>query len=211
MAARLLHDIGRPVDGLSILDVGCGSGTDSAVLGGAGADVVGIDLTTSDLRHASPGGPLVCGDGRQLPFPSASFDAVICSNVLEHTPGPDDLLREMVRVVRPGGWLWVSWTNWYSPVGGHEIIGLHYLGPRVGPALWRRLAGEPSVNRPGDGLWPTHIGPVLRSAEDLPGARLIDVHPRYYPSQRWIARVPIVREVAMWNCVLVFDVSGTDG
>lgn len=211
MAARLVTDIDRPVDGLSVLDVGCGSGADSAALGSAGAEVIGIDLTAAQLRDRPPATIVVAGDGRALPFPSGSFDAVVCSNVLEHTPNPEDLLCEMARVVRPGGWMWVSWTNWYSPVGGHEILGLNYLGPRAGPALWRRLIGEPSVNRPGDGLWPTYIGSMVRTADALPSARLSAVYPRYYPSQRWITRVPGLREVLTWNCVLVFDIAGSNG
>jgi arabinofuranan 3-O-arabinosyltransferase len=49
---------------------------------------------------------------------------------------------------------------------------------------------------------------MMRHAANLPDVRLIDVKPRYYPSQRWIVRVPGLREVAMWNCVLILERNG---
>ena len=41
--------------------------------------------------------------------------------------------------------------------------------------------------------------------DERPGLRLVDALPRYYPSQRWIMKVPGLREVAAWNCVLVVE------
>ena len=52
-------------------------------------------------------------------------------------------------------------------------------------------------------LWPTYVGAVLRMVKGRPGLRLVDAVPRYYPSQRWIHKVPVLREVATWNCLLV--------
>lgn len=205
MALRSVADIGHALPGTRVLDLGCGTGTDLANMRAAGADVVGIDINADDLRtHADPG-PRVQADGGRLPFASNSFDGVYCSNVLEHTPDVEALFREIARVAAPGAWVWVSWTNWYSPVGGHEIIGLNYLGPTLGVRLWRRLFGEPRLNRPYDGLWPTHIGPTLRKAKEVRGLRLVDAKPRYYPSQRWILAVPGLRELFTWNCVLEFE------
>jgi hypothetical protein len=111
----------------------------------------------------------------------------------------------MERVLRPGGWAWVSWCNWYSPWGGHEIVPFHYLGPRLGLKAWRRLFGEPPRNVPFETLWPTHIGKVLAMVRGRPGLRLLDARPRYYPSQRWLLKVPGLREVATWNCLLVLE------
>jgi hypothetical protein len=98
----------------------------------------------------------------------------------------------------------VSWTNWYSPWGGHAIAPFHYLGPRRGEVAYRRVLGEPrGPNLPFVNLWVTHIGSMLQVVRSRPGLTLIDAHPRYYPSQRWILRVPGLREVATWNCVLL--------
>src|SRR6266700_2024506 len=47
---------------------------------------------------------------------------------LEHVPDPMGLAEEMIRVTRPGGLVYLSYTNWYSPWGGHEMSPWHYLG-----------------------------------------------------------------------------------
>jgi hypothetical protein len=144
-------------------------------------------------------------DGRRLPFADGSMDGVVCSNLLEHTPDPSAIFHEIARVLKPGGWAWVSWTNWYSPWGGHEIVPLHYLGPERGLRTWRRFFGEPRKNVPFDGLWPTYVSQMLQIAQSHPALELRGAFPRYYPSQRWIVRTPGVREVASWNCVLQLE------
>lgn len=209
LAARTVAGWPFALDGTRVLDLGCGGGALGAALAGAGAVVVGADLDVGDLAAATGrGGACLAADGRRLPFPDAIFDGVACSNVLEHTPDPSAIFAEIERLLVPGGWAWVSWTNWYSPWGGHEIVPFHYLGPRLGLALWRRLRGEPRKNVPFAGLWPTHIGPTLALVRARRGLRLLDAMPRYYPSQRWILRVPGLRELVTWNCLLLLERTG---
>jgi hypothetical protein len=105
-------------------------------------------------------------------------------------------------VLRPGGWAYVSFTNWWSPWGGHDISPYHYLGPRLGPRVYERWHGPPRKNRPGVELFPLHIGPTLRDLRDRPGVVVEAVEPRYWPSLRFITHVPILREVATWNCAI---------
>jgi SAM-dependent methyltransferase len=129
---------------------------------------------------------------------------VLCSNLLEHTPEPEAVIAEIERVLRPGGWAYVSWTNWLSPWGGHAIAPFHYLGPQRGLRVYRTLFGEPrGENLPYDGVWPTSIGAILRIVRERPGLALERAVPRYYPSQAWILRVPGLREVLTWNCLLL--------
>jgi SAM-dependent methyltransferase len=203
LSRRATSDLPIDVADHRVLDLGCGRGWDAEALAASGACVVALELDPVLLR-ATPTGQAarLGGDGRQTPFPDSSFDGVYCSNVLEHTPDPAALLDEIARITRPGGWVWMSWTNWYSPVGGHELRLLHYLGPTVGARVHDRLFGKPAINAVGDGLWPTHIGPILRLVSDHPTLDLIDAAPRYYPSQRWILRVPGVRELLTWNCAM---------
>ncbi len=209
LAERTVAGLAFPVEGLLVLDLGCGPGHFSRAVTRAGATVVGVDYDEEDLRHwPGPGPAAARADGLRLPFADATFDGVFCSNVLEHVPDPEQVMAEIERVLRPGGWAWVSWTNWYSPWGGHEIVPLHYLGPRMGLAAWRRLKGEPRKNVPFESLWPTYVGRVLKMVATRPGLRLIDAMPRYYPSQRWILKVPALRELATWNCLLLLERAG---
>lgn len=206
LAEKSIAEFPFPVGGQRILDLGSGPGHYTRVLRRFGATVAALELDTENLvseQGSLPGA--VSADAWHLPFPDASFDGVFCSNMLEHTPDVRPVFTEIARVVKPGGWAWVSWTNWYSPWGGHEIVPLHLLGPRLGLATWRRLFGEPRKNVPFDALWPTHIGPTLAAARAVPGLRVIGTYPRYYPSQRWITRAPGLREVLSWNCVIQLE------
>lgn len=204
LADRTIAGLQFPTEGALVLDAGSGPGHYSRALERAGARVIAVELLGDDLDRVVREGTTGLGaDARRLPFSDAVFDGVFCSNMLEHTPDPAAVMAEIERVLRPGAWAWVSWTNWYSPWGGHEIVPLHYLGPRVGLAVWRRLKGEPRKNVPFEGLWPTHVGRTLAMVRARRGLHLVDAVPRYYPSQRWILRIPVLREVATWNCLLL--------
>lgn len=87
-----------------VLDVGCGEMPFRTLLG-SGALYTGIDILQSGefgmCRHAD----VVQFDGQKIPFPDASFDCVLCTEVLEHAEDPVALIAEMYRVLRPGGLL----------------------------------------------------------------------------------------------------------
>jgi len=203
MADRTVDELSFALAGTRVLDLGCGFGQLTDALRRAGAEVAPVDLHLDDQATPSSLRGAARADGTSLPFPDGTFDGVMCSNLLEHTPTAGPVFDEIERVLVTGGWAWVSWTNWFSPWGGHEIVPFHYLGPRLGLRAWRRVFGEPRKNVPFEELWPTHVGPTLRLVRRRPGLRLIDAVPRYYPSQRWILKVPGLRELATWNCVLV--------
>lgn len=82
-----------------ILDVGCGS---SRIIGAG--PLVGLDIVLAKLRYARRyGNPLVHGSIFELPFTDASFDCVICSEVIEHVPADERIFDELERVLTPGG------------------------------------------------------------------------------------------------------------
>jgi hypothetical protein len=80
------------------------------------------------------------------------------------------------------------------------------LGPKMGTKVYERLnGGPPERNPPFDGLWPTYIGRTLADVRSRSSLRVLDAVPRYYPSQRWMLRVPGLREVATWNCLILVE------
>ena len=118
------------------------------------------------------------------------------------TPRAEPVIAEIERVLRPGGWGYISWTNWYSPWGGHDMSPYHFLGPRLGPRLYERRHGPPRKNPYGAGLWAVHVGPTLRLVRSRPGLAIERVEPRYWPQLRFVCRIPGVRELVTWNCVI---------
>jgi SAM-dependent methyltransferase len=185
------------------LDVGTGNGVLPAAVMAAGAERA-IGLDTEDRRiDGARCLPFVRARAQEIPFADGAFDGVLSSNVLEHTGDVDLSIRELLRVCKPGGVVYLSWTNWYSPMGGHEWSPFHYLGPRLGPEAYRLVRGKPPRwNVPGRTLFPVHVAGVLREVHGI-DARVLDVAPRYWPRLRMLALVPAIREVAMWNCVIL--------
>lgn len=104
--------------GKSCLDAGCGGGRYLVALSRLGAvSVKGIDISkdavdAANARLASRGLSTVASAQQasvlEIPFPDASFDYVVSSGVIHHTPDPKRGFRELVRVLKPGGKLFLS-------------------------------------------------------------------------------------------------------
>lgn len=91
-----------------VLDIGCGAGFLANKLASAGHEVVGIDLSEPSLEVARKHAPsrkvqYKIMDAHELAFSDGRFDVVCAMDVLEHTPLPDQLVREASRVLKPGG------------------------------------------------------------------------------------------------------------
>jgi SAM-dependent methyltransferase len=206
LAAELADELdGRygPLAGQKLVDLGCGPGFYTEGLRATGAEVVPVDNDPAEMEMvgAAPEGALVA-DAAALPLDADSVDGVLCSNLLEHTPDADGVIREIERVLRPGGWGYISWTNWYSPWGGHDMTPYQYLGPSLGPRLYERIHGPPRKNPYGAGLWARHVGPTIRLVRDRPRLRVERIEPRYWPRLAFICSVPLLRELLTWNCVI---------
>jgi ubiquinone/menaquinone biosynthesis C-methylase UbiE len=124
-----LHHLVRLVDfdgyrGRTVLDVGCGAGVDLARFAKGGAEVTGVDVSTSAIdlartNFAQQGlrGRFDVANGEQLPFADNSFDLVFAHGVVQYTAHPQRLVDECRRVLKPGGeaifqvYNRVSWLN----------------------------------------------------------------------------------------------------
>jgi SAM-dependent methyltransferase len=208
-AVRQVAEHGE-LDGRTVVDVGGGGGWFTAAFRARGARcyLFEPDLAELRLRTAAPAGAVVA-DGYWLPVRAGHADVVFSSNVLEHVPDPMGLIEEMIRVTRPGGLVYVSYTNWYSPWGGHEMSPWHYLGPRYARRRYTRRYQRKPKHEFGVNLFPLHVGPVLRALRARPDVTIVAARPRYYP--RWsglLVRVPGLREVATWNLMLIMRRTG---
>jgi ubiquinone/menaquinone biosynthesis C-methylase UbiE len=137
-------------DGERALDLGCGAGRHvHAMYYHAKCHVVGIDLGFEDVKRTRAGFgqipdmepetqraySLSVGNALSLPFPDASFDKIVCSEVLEHIPDYKQAVSEIERVLKPGGTLaisvprffpeWICWKlsdDYHNEPGGHVRI-----------------------------------------------------------------------------------------
>lgn len=91
-----------PDGGVRILDLGAGTGRQSALLAGMGYSVTAIDLPSSAYA-AQRVYPVLDYDGKTLPMPDGGADVVFSSNVLEHVQSLEDILQETSRVLTAGG------------------------------------------------------------------------------------------------------------
>ena len=162
--------------GARVLDCGIGSGSLSLALASIttdspeyhGIDTSGAMLTEADaeLRRVRIVAQLRQSDVRMIPYPDRTFDVVMASHVLEHLPEPRVALREMIRVLKPGGVLFVCMTRhsvfgtfvqlrwrtwmvserqgiaWLREIGlddiGFRPIGLGFGAGRASTAFWAR-------------------------------------------------------------------------
>jgi SAM-dependent methyltransferase len=207
LAADSVTQLARYVDvsGRVVLDVGGGPGHFTAAFRARGARCLLVEPDPAELLADGerPGGA-VRGDGMALPVADSGVDVCFSSNVLEHVADPAAMLGEMIRVTRPGGVIYLAFTNWYSPWGGHEMAPWHYLGAGYAERWYVRRTGRLPKNRPGTGLFPLHVGPTLRGVRARSDVVVLAAQPRYYP--RWarlVLRVPGLREVVTWNLLLV--------
>jgi ubiquinone/menaquinone biosynthesis C-methylase UbiE len=124
--ARIYMEPSGDLRGKHLLDVGCGLGGKTVAYAQAGADVVGTDLLEKNVEQSgayakmkgAPAGFFV-GDAAALPLAEAVFDTVVANDAMEHFAEPAHALREMLRVVKPGGAIWIFFTPHYSPLGSH--------------------------------------------------------------------------------------------
>jgi SAM-dependent methyltransferase len=133
--------------GLRVLDLGCGSGRHSFAALVRGADVVSLDKSRSEVATVvemtvamAQSGEIgdsaqrgaVVADMGNLPFAASSFDRVFASEVFEHLAEDVRAMREVARIVRPGGLVAVTvpragpeWANWALSDAYHEVEGGH--------------------------------------------------------------------------------------
>jgi SAM-dependent methyltransferase len=193
------------LDGTTLLDVGGGPGYFRDAFQAAGAHYYALDADVGELSGLGEiAQGTVIGSGMALPFRDGCLDVCYSSNVLEHVSEPWLMAAEMVRVTRPGGTIFLSYTTWFGPWGGHETSPWHFLGGRRARRRYARKHGHEPKNRFGESLFPVTVRAGLEWAETQTTAQVLAVLPRYNPRwSYWILRVPLLREVVTWNLVVV--------
>jgi SAM-dependent methyltransferase len=136
------------------LDIGCGESGLGRILGSVLGDYnpVAPDVSKVDIYN--------------IPYQDKFFDLIICSNVLEHLNEP---LKALIELRRVGQQLWLSWTPWRSPYGGHEFSPFHFFGKTSG-----------SIHTLGINLFKTSTKDTLVLLEQS-NWNIMKVRSRYFP------------------------------
>lgn len=121
----LTQGVGR-LNALSVLDVGCGSGTTDRFLVDRVGTLCGVDVSEEMLalaRENAPSSKFTWYDGEKLPFQDGTFDVIIAICVLHHVPRSKrfKFVSEMNRVARPGGLIAVFEHNPFNPLTRHAV------------------------------------------------------------------------------------------
>jgi len=116
----------RPGRGALLLDVGCGNGEFLNKVQALGWNAIGLECDHAACDVASSRGlQIVRGSVPNTPFENASFDAISLHHVIEHVHDPRAVLKEIFRILKPGGTMVLTTPNWKS-------CGASFFGP-----LWR--------------------------------------------------------------------------
>ncbi len=129
---NILRDVGVPVDGVTkVLDLGCGAGHLVKAARAKGLDFYGAGVDMRDAHNASDPALVeqrilrpIPFDPYRLPFDDATFDVVISDMVLEHVMDYPTTLREIHRVLKPGGAFLHLFAPRYSPLEPHVYVPL---------------------------------------------------------------------------------------
>ncbi len=181
---------------MRVLDAGCGSRLHADTLADLLPDcdrhVVGIDVSEAALDLNSAIDEKIVGDVQTFRLPPASFDLVICQDVLEHLPKPYDALENIVAAVRPGGWVFIRVPHVLSP----KALITKFTPLRLHILIYRHYFEWESAGEPGRGPFKTYLRFGLRpsvlsryAAEhgmeverieevETQGAQMWDRHPR---------------------------------
>lgn len=144
-----------PLDGARVLDVGCQLGALPVALSELGADVTGVDVDDALLDGArlrarcyDATATFARAEAEALPFADASFDVVTFVDVIEHVTDARAAVRELARVLRPGGVLYLFGPNRFSPANlrsdpHYRLAGVSALPPSLGRWYVTRVRGFP--------------------------------------------------------------------
>lgn len=200
-----------------VLDLGCGGGQTTYGIAAGVRGVIGLDISALSFTGRPPqpdNVTLAVADAASLPFADGSFAVVAMHDAIEHFPDAAAVLREALRVLRPGGWLIVHSPNLIAP---HRALSLYLQGRRRPPrhpdgslrfglySLWLNLAKRIGLSRAFtyrrplvDGLeWrlPDMDAICLASPHDLirfarrHGLRIVRLSEGSSPGGRWLARL----------------------
>jgi len=194
--ARLVPPASRA--GAVLVDVGCGAGLLAPHLAGRGYRHVGVDVVASALAQARRHGVRpVLADAGALPLPDACADVVVAGELLEHVPDLDATVREVCRVLRPGGLLVLDTLN-ATALSRFLTVTLAERFPRV----------PKGIHDPARYVDPAEL--TARCARHGVRLRVRGARPTTWGTLRWlVSGRGTARVVPTWSTAVLYQGRGT--
>lgn len=139
-----LGDLAR--DGV-LLEIGCGTGLGNKVLDPCVGALVSFDLEPANIANACAHAPGMygCADAQALPFAESSFDVVAACEMIYYVPDQGAMLREIQRVLKPGGKVFLAMANPERPGFHTSPFSTHYPSARSAAAMLSAAGFRPTV------------------------------------------------------------------
>lgn len=195
-----------------VMDLGCGRGGVVELFWEDVRLAVGLDPDVPSLaEHRAHGMPVIRGRGEHLPFAGESFDLIVCLWVLEHLRSPEEVLREVHRVLRPRGHFLFLTPNLRNP-----LLALNRLG-RALPQLQRRLVPRLYGRVEADTFpvqYRANTAGTIRSLAQRSGLRVVELRivpdPTYMAFNSFMFRASVMSERSLpsaWGVHLLGDLT----
>ncbi|MFA6461393.1 MAG: methyltransferase domain-containing protein [Candidatus Woesearchaeota archaeon] len=213
----LLNKNGVEIKDKKVLDVGCYYGGFSKLLADEGGIVSGIDYDSEKIDVASREIKNVMfkvASVTDIPFPDQEFDVIIASSLIEHVSDQTTAIKEMYRVLKPGGTLYLSFPPFYSLNGGHVYKPFHLLPEKIAikagkifiPLIYPKgkKYDFPNLNIKSfaeAGLYPTTISKMKKSLKSA-GFNGLKLYSRF-GRLHFLCKIPLLREVMVLHVEII--------
>jgi ubiquinone/menaquinone biosynthesis C-methylase UbiE len=194
------------------MDLGCGRGGVVELFWRDVQLAAGLDPDVPSLaEHRARGMPVVTGRGEQLPFAGESFDLIVCIWVLEHLRDPEGVLREVRRVLRPGGHFVFLTPNLRNPLLAFNRMGrlLPQMQRRLVPRLYGRVEADTFPVQ-----YRANTASAIRALAARTGLEVTDLRvipdPTYLAFNRFMFRASVISERLLprgWGVHLLGDLT----
>lgn len=193
-----------------VLDLGCGRGGVVELFWRDVRLAAGLDPDVPSLsEHRAAGMPVIRGVGEQLPFVDGSFDLIVCLWVLEHLPEPVTMLKEVQRVLSPGGHF-----VFVTPNLRHPLMLMNRIGKAL-PGLQRRVVPRVYGRNEADTFRVQYRINTVDAIRETAGAAGLEVYdlrvvadPTYLALNSFLFRASVLSERVMpkgWGVHLLGD------
>lgn len=148
---RIAADLPREFSPAAVLEVGASVGFNSTALArrypattvhSVEPDQEAVDVAAGMAADFQLSYEPRCGVGEALPYPDGFFDLIVCHTVIEHVGNVEQVIREISRVLKPGGYLHIEAPNYFWPYEPHLSIWCIPLAGKPGVRFMARLQGQ---------------------------------------------------------------------